>query len=132
MELAGVSVLLVEDDEDTRNLLRRVLESAGAVVREAPSPIEAMEHFLTTAPDLVISDIGMPGEDGYSLMQKIRSFPAGRSVPAIALTAFASELDKTRASHAGFDVHLSKPVGYEVLLDVARHLVNSDSLGRKP
>lgn len=130
-ELLGVAVLLVEDDEDTRKLLRRVLERAGAVVNEASGPDEALEHFVATCTDLVISDIGMPGEDGYSLMRKIRTLPGGRNIPAIALTAFASELDKTHASFAGFDVHLAKPVGYEILLDVARHLVSSNAMGTK-
>jgi signal transduction histidine kinase/ActR/RegA family two-component response regulator len=109
--LQGVRVLIVEDETDASDLLATVLGSYGARVTTAASAQEALQAFDESVPDVIVSDIGMPGEDGYSLMRRIRSRPdaAGGKVPAIALTAYASATDKERALAAGYQVHVSKP-----------------------
>lgn len=108
--LAGADVLVVDDDRDTREMLRSVLEQSGAVVRTASSVEEAVAAFDIRSPDILVSDIGMPGEDGYSLIRKIRERSSGHDVPALALTAFARSEDRRRALGAGFQMHLAKPV----------------------
>jgi PAS domain S-box-containing protein len=110
--LDGITVLIVEDDEDTRELVNRLLSESGARVLTADSAPAALERFQAESPDILISDIGLPGEDGYSLIARIRGLDgaSGTSVPAIALTAFARSEDRTRALQAGFQAHLAKPV----------------------
>jgi PAS domain S-box-containing protein len=110
--LPGVRVLLVEDDADARDLMTRVLHENGASVTAVGSAAEAMEIFPALRPDVIVSDIGMPDEDGYSLIARIRAMPAERGgrVPAVALTALARPEDRRRAILAGYQVHLSKPV----------------------
>jgi signal transduction histidine kinase/CheY-like chemotaxis protein len=109
--LAGISVLVVDDDEDTRALLAMALESCGAGVRTAGSAAEAMRRFDDAVPDVLVSDIGMAMEDGYELMRRIRTRPplAGGRVPSIALTAYASPADRAAALGAGYDAHVAKP-----------------------
>jgi CheY-like chemotaxis protein len=127
--LAGVNVLLVEDDDDSRNLLSLILERYGADVNSASSSIEALDWFMQRTPDVVISDIGMSEEDGYELIRKLRSLPlqgsllAGSSdsslrsaFPAIALTGYATSNDRERALSAGYQLHLAKPVEPEDLV----------------
>jgi signal transduction histidine kinase/CheY-like chemotaxis protein len=111
-DLTGLRVLVVDDEPDTRNLLARVLSECNATVVAAGGAHEALGIFEKQAPDVVVSDIGMPDVDGYELLKRIRAFgPArGGRVPAIALTAFARSEDRTRALRAGFLVHISKPV----------------------
>ena len=110
--IAGVRVVVVDDEADGRGLLRRVLEDCGAVVATAGSVAEAIDAVGTHRPDVLVSDIGMPGEDGYSLIRRVRNLAptAGRDVPAIALTAYARSEDRTRSMLAGFQMHLAKPV----------------------
>jgi len=108
--LNGADILVVDDDQDTREMLRSVLEQSGAKVRTAASAEEAVSAFDIHSPDVLVSDIGMPGEDGYSLIRKIRDRATGGSVPAVALTAFARSEDRRRAIGAGFQMHLAKPV----------------------
>lgn len=108
--LAGSDVLVVDDDRDTREMLRSVLERSGAQVRTAASVEEAIAAFDQRSPHILVSDIGMPGEDGYSLIRKVRERPAGTGIPALALTAFARSEDRRRAISAGFQMHLAKPV----------------------
>jgi PAS domain S-box-containing protein len=110
--LVSISVLIVEDEPDARELIRRVLEDQGAIVAAAASGAEALEILETMRPDVLISDIGMPEMDGYTLIRRVRSVPrnGARELPAIALTAFARSEDRTRAMLAGFQAHLSKPV----------------------
>jgi CheY-like chemotaxis protein len=110
--LDGVRVLLVEDEADTREFVVRLLETHRAVVRAAASAAEALSLFAAAMPDIVISDIGLPGVDGYDLMERIRGKSAteGGAVPAIALTAYARAEDRTRALRAGYQAHLAKPV----------------------
>ena len=125
-------VLLVEDDDDSRNLLRLVLERQGAEVIAASSSAEALSVFdlgnnqspqaVSRFPDIIISDLGMPDEDGYELMRKIRGLLADTSptsatisgtsnnIPAIALTGYATSKDRERALSTGYQLHLAKPV----------------------
>lgn len=112
VDLSGVCVLVVDDDEDALAVMRRLFENARAQVLTAPSAADALYIVEMTLPDIVISDIGMTGEDGYTLIRKIRALPPERGgrVPAIALTAFARAEDRRRAILAGFHVHFSKPV----------------------
>src|SRR5215471_17681615 len=110
--LGGVRVLVVDDEHDTREVLSVMLTRYGAEIRTAGSAAEAMEVFGAWMPDVLVSDIGMPEEDGYALIKKIRALPQenGADVPAIALTAFASAQDKKIALAAGFQRHLAKPI----------------------
>jgi signal transduction histidine kinase/ActR/RegA family two-component response regulator len=116
--LEGMRVLVVEDQADTRDLLEQSIRGAGATVHAASSSEEAFRAFERHLPDVVVSDIGLPGEDGYALIRRIRarSAEAGGQVPAIALTAFAHSDDRTRALRAGFQLHLAKPVEPEELV----------------
>jgi len=111
--LDGSRVLVVDDEEDGRMLAGTVLESAGARVVLAASADEgyrlALDAFEGTGPTVVVSDIGMPVEDGYSLLRRLRASARGAALPAVAITAFAAPEDKQRALQAGFQVHLAKP-----------------------
>ena len=133
VSLEGIRVLVVEDDEDARGLLNRVLTSADARVCEAedvPAALAALEAFQ---PDLVVSDIGIPGEDGYDLIRQIRArgFDAAR-LPAIALTAYARSEDRERALQAGYQQHLSKPLDVGQLVRTATSLTRNASGDRRP
>ena len=120
--LAGVRVLMVDDEADARQLVAIVLERAGAEVTMAGSAREALDLFAQVRPDVLLSDLGMPGEDGLSLMRAIRRIPAdkGAAVRAIALSAFARPEDRRAALMAGFQRHLAKPVDpSELVLSVS-------------
>ena len=110
--LAGLKVMIVDDETDTRNLIRRVLEDARATVSSASSAEEAMAMIEADRPDVLVSDIGMPDVDGYELLRRVRALPVtdGMKIPSIALTAFARSEDRTRALLAGFLAHVAKPV----------------------
>jgi PAS domain S-box-containing protein len=112
VQIAGVRVLIVDDEPDARALLRRMFEERDAVVRTASSADEALTIVQTERPDVLISDIGMPSEDGYALIRRIRALAPehGGRTPAIALTAYARAEDRVRALVAGFQHHLSKPI----------------------
>ena len=116
--LAGVRVLVVDDEADSRDFVTFVLEEAGAIVTAVGSAFAALEVF-TSQIDILVSDIGMPGMDGYMLIQQIRalSIEQGGKIPAIALTAYAREFDRQRALVAGFQKHISKPVEPEQLVE---------------
>ena len=122
-DLTGLSVLVVDDEADARQLLERVLTGCGATVKTAPSTARALEYLKSNCVDLLVSDIGLPGEDGCALIERIRemkSLPSGQ-IPAIALTAFARPEDRTRALASGFNFHLTKPVRpSELVQTVAR------------
>jgi PAS domain S-box-containing protein len=122
--LAGLRVLIVDDEADTRVLLRAMLEQCGSEVVTASSATEALELFEQSRPDVLVSDIGMPGEDGYALIGRVRTLEAGRNgrVPAIALTAYARAEDRMRALRAGFQVHVPKPVELDELVAVVASL----------
>jgi signal transduction histidine kinase/ActR/RegA family two-component response regulator len=122
-DLTGVRVLVVEDNDDSRKLLETILMRAGAVVHVAESAPTALRILAGEWPDIVISDIEMPGEDGYSLIRKIRlQEPPSRRVPAIALTAYTRSADRVRALAAGFQTHMSKPVEPAELVAAVRSL----------
>jgi signal transduction histidine kinase len=124
--LSAVRVLLVEDDDDTRELVRTTLEDAGAVVEAVATASEARREMASEPPDVLISDIRMPEEDGYSLMRSLRS--TGASTPAIALTAYARREDADEAYAAGFQMHLAKPVDAGRLVDAVETLLEHRSI----
>jgi PAS domain S-box-containing protein len=115
--LAGIRVLVVDDELDARDLVTTVLEMAGAEVECAASAAEGFDAFRRWHPDVLVSDIGMPEEDGYSLMRRIRALSPdeGSRTPSLALTAFAREEDRTRAIRSGFTTHIGKPVDPDAL-----------------
>jgi len=119
--LLGLQVLLVEDEVDTREVLTLALEQYGAEVTAVTSAAEAKSAIAKFQPDVIISDIAMPEEDGYDLIQQLRDW--GKQMPAIALTAYARDSDRTAAIAAGFQQHLSKPVEPEELAAVVADLV---------
>jgi len=125
--LAGVKVLVVDDEADNLELIKTFLERCGASVAEAKSMPEALSRLEQSVPDVLISDIGMPEADGYELIRAVRRLPPerGGSVPAVALTAYARLEDKTRALESGFQKHLSKPMEFAELVatvaDIAKY-----------
>jgi PAS domain S-box-containing protein len=123
-ELAGLRVLVVDDEPDTRELLAAVLTSCGAQVTLAASAADAFEHVERTRPDVLVTDIGMPEEDGYSLLTRIRELPPerGGEIPAAALTAYARAEDRVRALRSGFQMHVPKPVEPAELITVVANL----------
>ncbi|MBH8577657.1 MASE1 domain-containing protein [Nostocaceae cyanobacterium CENA369] len=116
--LEGLCVLVVDDDRDTGEFLSIMLKQFGAVVTAVASAGEALEVIAKSKTDLLLSDIGMSGIDGYMLMRLIRAMPQeqGGQIPAIALTAYAGEMNQKQALAAGYQLHLVKPVEPEVLL----------------
>jgi CheY-like chemotaxis protein len=110
--LLGVHVLVVDDDDDARQLLRTILQYCGALVTVATSAREAMTVLARVTPDAVVSDIAMPEQDGYWLIRALRALPAtqGGAIPAIALTAHGAGHGPERTLAAGFHAHLRKPV----------------------
>jgi signal transduction histidine kinase len=115
-ELTGVRVLVVDDETDSRLLLQRLFEQRHAEVAACASVAEALTILANRRFDVVVSDIGMPGQDGYDLVRQVRSLPLASKTPAIALTAFARAEDRRRALRAGFHLHLAKPVDPAELL----------------
>lgn len=111
-QLAGVRILVVDDEPDALRVLTRVLEQAGARVQAVASAGAAIAAIRQAPPQILISDISMPEQDGYALIEQIRQLPPhqGGRIPAIALTAFARHEDRRRALQSGFDVHLAKPI----------------------
>ena len=122
VDLSGVRVLVVDDQLDARSLLTRLLEEHGATVFAAESAHQALQHISEGAPDVIVSDIGMPGEDGYSFIRRVRELQAGGTlIPALALTAYARLEDRQKAIESGYQSHLSKPVNaIEFVATVAR------------
>ncbi|VEP18647.1 Histidine kinase [Hyella patelloides LEGE 07179] len=116
--LNGLRVLIVDDDVDSLDLLTLVLEQDGAKVTAVESAKAARSAFNESTPDLIISDIGMPEVDGYTLINQIRALPQGKNIPAIALTAYAGEVDKQRSIDAGYQQHIPKPINLTELISV--------------
>jgi CheY-like chemotaxis protein len=110
--LTGVNVVIVDDELDARALVTRLLERCGAAVRTASTAEEVMGLIAEKKPDVLVSDIGMPREDGYALIRRIRSLAPdhGGNIPALALTAYARTEDRIKAVQAGFQTHVAKPV----------------------
>jgi signal transduction histidine kinase/ActR/RegA family two-component response regulator len=131
-DLTGVRVLVVEDDAESRSLLESMLARLGAEVEVAASAGEALAAVQRHTPDVLLSDIEMPGEDGYSLIRRIRALPSqeGSRLPAAALTAYARTEDRIAALSAGFQFHLSKPVAAGELAAVVASLARRGASGR--
>ncbi|MEP6943405.1 MAG: ATP-binding protein [Betaproteobacteria bacterium] len=112
VDLSGLKVLVVDDEPDARELIKRVLAECQAEVITAGNAVDALERVRGDRPHVLVSDIGMPGVDGYELLKRIRALgeSGGGRLPAIALTAFARSEDRTRALRAGFQIHVAKPV----------------------
>jgi PAS domain S-box-containing protein len=123
--LQAARILVVEDDDDPRALLCELLQGYGAEVRASESAEEALAILGTAPIDLLISDIGLPGMDGYELIKRVRALPdpAQSRIPAVAVTAFARAADRTRAVRAGYQAHLSKPIADEDLVATLCRLV---------
>jgi CheY-like chemotaxis protein len=123
--LEAVRVLVVEDDEDSREMTRLALEAAGALVTTAASAQEALEAVSVQLPDVVLSDISMPGQDGRTLLRRLQAVfkKRRRGVPAVALTALGSRADRVASRDAGFHYHLDKPVDPQKLVDILSGVV---------
>ena len=126
--LDGLKVLVVDDEPDARELLTAILRSCGADVSTAGSAAEALRQIEESTPDILLSDIGMPGEDGYDLIHKVRATETGRpsKLPAVALTAYAKVEDRIRALSAGFQAHVTKPVEPMEIATVIASLAGRD------
>jgi hypothetical protein len=124
--LQGLHVLVVDDDEDARHLIKTVLEQCKAQVTVVASAAAALRALQDSRPDVLVSDLGMPEEDGYSLISKVRSLPPeqGGSIPAAALTAYARVEDRMRVLRSGFQIHLPKPVEPAELVAVVANLAS--------
>jgi len=123
-DLGGIRVLLVDDSEDVRLLAAHILERRGATCCLAGSIAEAFDELARSVPDVLVADISLPREDGYSLIRRIRAHESAavRALPVAALTAHASAADARRAVEAGFDLHLPKPVAEESLIGAVAQL----------
>ena len=124
LNLAGVKVLVVDDEADARALVQRLLADRGAVVQAAGSAAEALALLSLQRPDVLVSDIGMPEEDGYAFIRQVRALSAeqGGSTPAVALTAYARSEDRLKVILAGFQMHMAKPVEAAELLALVASL----------
>jgi CheY-like chemotaxis protein/two-component sensor histidine kinase len=127
VSLRGIKVLVVDDERDARELVERILADAGASVTTAASAPQALSRVNVDRPNVVLSDISMPEEDGYQLIRKLRAMPEqhGGKTPAMALTAFARPEDRAKALEAGFQRHLSKPVDAAELIAAVADLASS-------
>ncbi|PAX51760.1 ATP-binding protein [Brunnivagina elsteri] len=125
--LESIEILIVDDDADSREFITFVLETTGAIVTQATSALEALDILTQLKPKIIVSDIGMPEMDGYMLMRQIRNLPSyqGGAIPAVALTAYASECDREQAISAGFQKHVSKPIEPDELIAVVLELVRN-------
>ncbi len=133
-ELAGLRVLVVDDESDARDLLRTVLEGCNAQVTTAGNAADALQLFQDGPPDVLVSDIGMKGNDGYWLIRRIRELPPDRGgrTPAVAVTAYAASADRTRAMLEGFTNHISKPTEPQELLAVVAASVGRTARPKDP
>jgi signal transduction histidine kinase/CheY-like chemotaxis protein len=127
--LTGLRVLLVEDDQDSQEMLSMYLQTHGVEIAAVETANDALNEVLRFKPEVVISDVGLPERDGYDLIHDLRDLPIeqGGGVPAIALTGYASPQDRDRALAAGFQEHLSKPIDVEELVRVIRELITDRS-----
>jgi CheY-like chemotaxis protein len=129
-DLTGTHVLLVDDDEDGRELVATILSARGALVRTAASAAAALQALGEQRPDVLLSDIEMPGQDGYALVREVRrreSEGEGSRLPAIAFTAYARAEDRQRALAAGFDAHVAKPISPGELLGAVARAVGREA-----
>jgi signal transduction histidine kinase/CheY-like chemotaxis protein len=115
--LAGIRVLVVEDEPDALDFLLTILRREAALATGAASTAEALKKIALERPDVIVTDLGMPGEDGYTLLKKLRSHSDTAHIPAIALTAFAATEDRSSAMSAGFQAYMSKPFNAQELIE---------------
>src|SRR5215472_15666427 len=122
--LAGIRILVVEDDDDTRELLKLLLESQGGAVMATATVPEALTAYDQSRPNVLVADIGMPDYNGYTLIGRVRARDRERGsiVPAIALTAFTTAIDRDTVLSAGFQVHMPKPFEPNRLISVIADL----------
>ncbi len=120
---SGIKILVVDDEVDSLDILTLVLKQEGASVISVASAASALEALNKSTPDLIVSDIGMPKTDGYTLMSQIRNLSQGKNIPAIALTAYAGEVNQQLSLDAGFNRHLAKPINIPELITVITELV---------
>ncbi len=131
-DLAGMKILVVDDEPDSRALIERLLQDWHANVVTAASAEEAMAALGRDMPHLIVSDIGMPGTDGYALLRQIRALNDARAdIPAVAVTAYVRREDQVQAARAGFQAHLSKPVDAGQLQSTVQRLVRQASANRE-
>lgn len=133
--LQGLRVLVVDDEPDARDLLSTILKRCGSDVRCSESAADAMQAFADWDPDILVSDIGMPNEDGYSFIKRVRQLNSNRAqnIPAVALTAYATDEDRLRALDAGFQTHVAKPIEPEVFVSsIASVLRSAEELASDP
>ncbi len=130
--LDGLKVLVVEDDDDSRSLVGTLLRNHGADVFLAASVREAMKALEGIVPDVLVSDLGMPDEDGYAMIANLRRLPIerGGTAPAIALTGYATSKDREQALAAGYQVHMAKPIEPEVLVAAVAKLTRAEQLSQ--
>ncbi|MDJ0569784.1 MAG: response regulator [Pleurocapsa sp. MO_192.B19] len=119
----GLTLLVVDDEPDSLDILTLVLEEEGAEVISVVSAQAALSVFSKITPDLIVSDIGMPHTDGYTLIEEVRKLPQGQNIPAIALTAYAGEIDMQQSLDAGFQKHLAKPINIPQLIRAITELL---------
>jgi len=134
LPLKGLQVLVVDSDPDSRYLLTILFEEYGVETIAATSALEALEILKQIKPDLLISELRLPNEDGYSLMDKVKAFEMQRQVeiPAIALTVYAREDDRAHALSVGFGKHLSKPFDIDELIETVACLTLTKQVQRVP
>ena len=122
--LDGLSILVVDDEMDARTVVAETLRLEGARVTVTDSAGSAFQHLQAVGAhfDILVTDIGMPEEDGYSLVRKLRTLQIGRHMLAIAVTGYASKKDVAAAIEAGFDIHVSKPVDFDTFVPMVRRL----------
>jgi CheY-like chemotaxis protein len=127
--LVGVSVLVVDDEVDARELVGTLLHAHGADVMTAGSAAQAIELVEKQVPTLIVSDIGMPAMDGYALIDRVRLLSRASKIPAIALTAYAREEDRRRALQGGFQAYLPKPVEPDALVRMVGDVARTGTVG---
>ena len=125
-------ILIADDYDDNRELLRLILETEGFRIREARNGREALDAALAEAPTVALIDLSMPALDGWGLLREMRADERTRAVPCVAVTAFAANQDRLRALEAGFDAYISKPFRARELLDLVGRLLDGKGDGHRP
>lgn len=127
--LDGLRVLLVDDEPEARQIISTVITRTGAEVQACESANEALAKLVEWKPDVILSDIAMPGEDGYSFIGKVRALPRekGGDTPAAALTAYARDVDRRQALDAGYQMHIAKPIGASQLVTMIARLARREN-----
>jgi len=127
--LDGLRVLLVDDEAEAREIISTVISRTGAEVKTCISASDALSKLAEWRPDVILSDIAMPDEDGYSFIGKVRSLPRekGGETPAAALSAYARDVDRRQALEAGYQMHIAKPIAATQLVTMVARLAGRES-----